>query len=139
MTMLLAAMAALIQTTQPAPLDVVVPEVNGVTADPTCGGRAEIARQAFCVATTQAGAESVVSAFTAAFEQQGWVAADGRENVIVYVKRKPDGGCDAFQLIAFADDQRAPAPAAPAYIGMATIPGDICRADQPATTEAPAQ
>jgi hypothetical protein len=139
MTMLFAAMAALIQTTQPAPLNVIVPEVNGVTADPTCGGREAIARQAFCIATTQASAETVVGTFTSAFEQQGWVAADGRENVIVYVKRKAEGGCDAFQLIAFAEYERAPAPAAPAYIALATIPGDICRAAESATPAAPAR
>jgi hypothetical protein len=115
---------ALAQT--PAPLNVELPPVQGVTADLTCGGKTAIAQQATCVATTQAGIADVVSTYTADFERQGWLAAGGGDNLIIYVKRKPDGGCDGFQMLAFADDTRVPAPGAPAWLALATIPGDVC-------------
>lgn len=129
-TLILAAVAvvfaapAVAQT--PAPLKVELPPVQGVTEDLTCGGKSAIAQQATCVTTTQAGIADVVSAYTADFERQGWLAAGGGDNLIVYVKRKPDGGCDGFQMLAFADDTRVPAPGAPAWLALATIPGDVC-------------
>jgi len=56
------------------------------------------------------------------------------------VKRRPGGGCDGFQMLAFADESRVPAPGEPAWLAFATIPGDVC-AGQPAApaTPAPAQ
>jgi len=133
----LAAMAALFDPTaaQAAPaaaaraaIDVDIPEVAGVTADPTCGGRAAVAQQAFCVATTQAGAEGLMDVFDASFKRQGWLAAGGGDNLVVYVKRKETGGCNAFQVLAFAPEDAAPSPAGPAYIAFAAIPGDVCHA-----------
>lgn len=121
-----------------APLNVEIPEVAGVAADPTCGGRAAVAQQAFCVTTTQAGAEALMDTFDAAFKQQGWLAAGGGDNLVVYVKRKAAGGCDAFQVLAFAPDNAAPSPTGPVYIAFAAIPGDVCHA-QGATPGAPAQ
>ena len=116
----------------PAPLQVEIPELATATGDPTCAGKPELARQAFCVSTSQAGIGALVDAYSAAFAQQGWLAAGGGENLIVYVKRRPEGGCDAFQMLAFADDNREPAPAAPAWLAFAVIPGDVCAA-QPET------
>ncbi len=145
----LAAVAALLDpaaTAQTAPaaatargaLNVEIPDVAGVAADPTCGGRPAVAQQAFCVATTQAGAEGLMDTFDAAFKQQGWLAAGGSDNLVVYVKRKETGGCDAFQVLAFAPDNAAPSPSGPAYIAFAAIPGDVCHAQGP-TPGAPAQ
>ena len=135
MSMFLAA-AAVLATQAPAPpLNVEIPELANVAPDPTCGGRAEMARLAFCLMTTQAAAETVVTAFTTAFQTQGWIAAGGGNNLVVYVKRKPEGGCDAFQMVAFTDEQRLPAPGAPAYLGLASIPGDICHARDAATPQ----
>ena len=144
-TFILAAVAALIATpapaqtapTGPAPLQVEIPELERVTADPTCGGKAEVARQAFCVSTTQAGIDAVVNAYSAAFSRQGWLPAGGSNNLIVYVKRKEGGGCDGFQMLAFSDETRLPAPAAPAFLAFATIPGDVC-AEHPAAPANPA-
>ncbi|NBW11215.1 MAG: hypothetical protein EBR82_24605, partial [Caulobacteraceae bacterium] len=121
----------------PAPLDLDIPQVAATTADPTCGGRPALARQAFCVQTTQAAMQGVADAYDAAFRQQGWLAAGGADNVTVYAKRKPEGGCMGFQLLAFADDNRPAAPAAPGYFAFATIPGDVCAVR--ATPAAPAQ
>ncbi|WP_374598362.1 hypothetical protein [Brevundimonas sp.] len=112
-------------TTRPA-LNVELPNVAGTTVDPTCGGLAELARIAFCVASTQAGMQAVADAYTSDFAQQGWLVGAGDENLIVYVRRRDGGGCDAFQMRAFTDESRVPAPGAPAYLAFATIPGDIC-------------
>ncbi len=112
-------------TTRPA-LNVELPNVAGTTADPTCGGLSELARIAFCVASTQAGMQAVADAYTSDFAQQGWLVGAGDENLIVYVRRREGGGCDAFQMRAFTDESRVPAPGAPAYLAFATIPGDIC-------------
>ena len=143
-TLVLAAVAALLATpvlaqtapaapapTAPAPAappaqTVELPEVQGATADPTCGGRAELARIAFCISSTQAGMQSVADAYSAEFTKQGWLVGAGDANLIVYVRRKEAGGCEAFQMQAFADDTRVPAPGAPAYLAFATIPGDVC-------------
>ena len=124
---------AMATQTPAAPLDVDIPQVANVTQDPTCGGREALATQAFCLMTTQVAAESVVTTFTEAFQAQGWIAADGRDNLVIYVKRKPEGGCTAFQMVAFADDRRPAAPGSPAYLALASIPGDICRSQGGAT------
>ena len=136
-TLILAAAAALcaagaptlvMAQTPPAALQVEIPELERVTADPTCGGKTAIAQQAFCVTTTQAGVNDAVDAYSAAFQEQGWLAAGGDNNLIIYVKRKPDGGCDGFQMLAFADDTRVPAPGAAAWLAFAAIPGNVCAA-----------
>lgn len=144
-TFILAAAAALIspsalaQTAPQAPtaLQVEIPELERVTADPTCGGKPEIARQAFCVSTTQAGIGAVVDAYSAAFSRQGWLPAGGANNLVVYVKRKDGGGCEGFQMLAFSDETRLPAPGAPAFLAFANIPGDVC-ADHPVAPANPA-
>jgi hypothetical protein len=138
-TFILAAAAALFaapalaQTPSPAPLNVEIPELERVTADPTCGGKTALAQQGvFCVTTTQAGIGAVVDAYSAAFAQQGWLAAGGSDNLVIYVKRKPEGGCDGFQMLAFADETRLAAPGGPAWLAFANIPGDVCAAPAPA-------
>ena len=123
----------------PAPLQVEIPEVAAAASDPTCGGKPALAQQALCVSTTQAGIEALVDVYSAAFAQQGWLAAGGGENRVVYVKRRPAGGCDGFQMMAFADDTRPAAPAATAWLAFAAIPGDVCAAPAAAATPAPAQ
>ncbi|WGM32229.1 hypothetical protein [Brevundimonas sp. NIBR11] len=128
--------AALIQTVTPAPLplQVEVPTIEGVTADPTCGGRPPLASRATCLATTQAGIESTVDVLTADFARQGWIAADGGDNRVIYVRRRAEGGCDGFQVMAFAGNDNISAPAAPAYLAMAAIPGNVCAAQAAPTT-----
>jgi hypothetical protein len=132
-----ALLAGQVATPAQAPaLDVEIPAVEGVRADPTCGGRSALTSLASCFVTTQAGAETLATAWNAAFAQQGWIAADGDNNRVVYVRRRPGGGCDGFQLVAFADERQVAAPAAPAYVALATIPGDICAPRPPAETPA---
>ncbi|MFJ6025335.1 hypothetical protein ACIQC9_12165 [Brevundimonas sp. NPDC092305] len=136
---MLLAVAGLAQTPAPAklPLPVELPAVANATADPTCGNRPALAERATCVVSTQAGVEGVLQAYEAVFTPQGWLVADASGNVVIYMKRKPEGGCDAFQVLAFADGEMA-APAAPAYLAFATIPRDICQAADP-NAAAPAQ
>jgi len=129
-------MAATVLQTPAAPagplaLNVEVPQIAGLSSDTTCGGRAALVSQAFCLATTQAAVESTVTQMSEAFAQQGWLAADGRENLIVFVKRKPEGGCDSSQMVPSSDEPRQPAPPAPAYLALATTPVDICKAQAP--------
>lgn len=110
----------------PAALNVDLPDLPGTLADPTCGGKPALAQQAFCVVTTQAAMQAQADQYNAAFNGQGWQAADGRPNVTYYVRRREGGGCDAFQMLAFADDSRPAAPGAAGYFAFAAIPGDIC-------------
>jgi len=125
--MILAATAALgLQAAPAAPMDLIIPELPGTAGDPTCGGNAALAAQAFCVSTTQAAMQGVADQYDAAFRAQGWIAASGEANLTVYVRRKEGGGCAAFQLLAFADPNRPAAPGAAGYFAFATIPGDIC-------------
>jgi hypothetical protein len=142
---MMAAGAALLATpvlaqTPPAPLQVEIPELPTAVGDPTCGGRVGLAQQATCVLTTQGAIGGLVDTYSEAFSRQGWLAAGGDDNLVVYVKRRPGGGCDGFQMLAFADESRVPAPGEPAWLAFATIPGDVC-AGQPAApaTPAPAQ
>lgn len=144
-TLILAAVAALFaggavaQTPTPVPLNVEIPELSGVTRDPTCGNRPAVAQQAVCVTTSQAALGGVVDSLSAAFAEQDWIEAGGSDNLVLYVKRRPEGGCDGFQMLAFADTQLA-APAAPAWLAFAAIPGNVCA--DPATgseTSAPTQ
>jgi hypothetical protein len=111
-----------------SPQDLDIPQVSGTAGDPTCGGRQALARQAFCVQTTQAAMQTVADEYDTAFQKQGWLAAGGENNLTVYVKRRNGGGCTGFQMLAFADENRPAAPAAPGYFAFATIPGDICAA-----------
>lgn len=139
---MLAAAAALLATpawaqTGPAPLQVEIPELPTAVADPTCGGRIGIAQQAMCVMTTQGAIGALVDAYSEAFRLQSWLAAGGEDNRVIYVRRRPGGGCDGFQMLAFADESRVPGPGEAAWLAFATIPGDVCSA-QPATP-APAQ
>lgn len=130
---------ALAQTPAPAALQVAIPELPTATADPTCGGKPALAQQAFCVSTTQAGIGALVDAYSEAFSRQGWQAGGGRENLVVYLKPREAGGCDGFQMLAFADEARQPAPAAPAFLAFAAIPGVVTCVDRPTLAPAPAQ
>lgn len=121
----------------PAPLPVVIPDHPGAVSDPTCGGRSGLAQRAVCVSTTQGAVEGLVDAYNAGFASQSWLAAGGGDNLIVYVKRREGGGCDAIQLLAFTDATGVGGAAEPAYVAIAAIPGDVC-ATPPAAPVAPA-
>lgn len=112
------------------------PVLPGATVDATCGGLYGLAGKAFCVTAPLASVGALAEAYITHFESEGWIAAGGDENRVVFVKRRDGGGCDGMQIQAFYDLSRPAAPEAPGYIGMATIPGDVCAA--PAAGAAPA-
>ena len=90
--------------------------------------------------TTQGAIGGLVDTYSEAFRLQSWLAAGGDDNRVVYVRRRPEGGCDGFQMLAFADESRVPGPAEPAWLAFASIPGDVCAArPAAAATPAPAQ
>jgi hypothetical protein len=122
----------------PGALLVAIPDAANAAPDPTCGGREALTQQAMCIQTTQGAIAELADLYNAAFTSQGWLAAGGGDNLVVYVKRRPEGGCDGFQMLAFANESRVPGPAEPAYVALAAIPGDVC-ATAPAATPAPAQ
>jgi hypothetical protein len=143
---MMAALAALLAApamaqTSLAPLQVDIPELPTAVADPTCGGKVGLAQQAMCVMTTQGAIGGLVDTYSEAFRLQNWLAAGGENNRVVYVRRRPDGGCDGFQMLAFADESRVPGPAEPAWLAFAAIPGNVCAAQPaaPAATPVPAQ
>jgi hypothetical protein len=56
------------------------------------------------------------------------LAAGGDDNRVVFVKRREAGGCDGMQMVAFYDTTKTAVAELPAYLGFATIPGDVCAA-----------
>lgn len=123
----------------PAPMNVDIPDLPSAVADPTCGGRVGLSQQATCVMTTQGAIGGLVDAYSEAFSRQNWLAAGGDDNRVIYVKRRPGGGCDGFQMLAFADESRVPGPGEAAWLAFAAIPGDVCAAQPGAPMPAPAQ
>lgn len=124
--------------TPPAPVQQVAhgqpveaPLLEGATASPDCGGLYNLAGQAFCVTAPLANVGALAQLYIDHFKAQGWIVAAGDENRVVFVKRKDGGGCDGMQLQAFYDVNRPAVAEAPGFIGMATIPGDICAGQTP--------
>ena len=145
---MLAAMAALVmapgavmaQDAAPAAEGVPVeaPLLAGATLAPTCGDLFGLAGKAFCVTAPLAAIGGIADAYIAHFESEGWLAAAGDDNRVVFVKRREGGGCDGIQVQAFYDTNRPAGPEVDGYIAMATIPGNVCRADAAAPVSPPA-
>lgn len=104
------------------------PLLVGAVADATCGNLYGLAGKAFCVTAPMASIGGIAEAYIAHFEGEGWIAAAGDDNRVVFIKRREAGGCDGMQIQAFYDPNRPAGPAVPGYIAMATIPGDVCAA-----------
>ena len=141
-TTLIAAVAALALTPVSAMaqatgrgVPIEAPVLTGATLDATCGNLYDMAGKAFCVTAPLAAIGTLAEAYIAHFESQGWIAAAGDENRVVFVKRRDGGGCDGMQVQAFYDPNRPAGPEVPGYLAMATIPGDVCAA-APATPPA---
>ena len=138
--MMMAAVLAVLPMTAVAQTGVPVeaPVLDGAAVDATCGNLYGLAGHAFCVTAPLASVGALAEAYIAHFESQGWIAAGGDDNRVVFVKRREGGGCDGMQIQAFYDPNRPAGPEVPGYIGMATIPGDVCAAAPAATPAAPA-
>jgi hypothetical protein len=71
-----------------------------------------------------------IAALATAYEEHltglGWLAADGDDNRIIFVRRRDGGGCDGMQMVAFYDESKPAEATSPGYLGFAAIPGDVC-------------
>jgi hypothetical protein len=133
--------AVMAQAAAPAPEGVPVeaPLLAGATLAPTCGDLFGLTGKAFCVTAPLPAIGAIAEAYIAHFEGEGWLAAAGDENRVVFVKRREGGGCDGMQVQAFYDPNRPTGPEVPGYIAMATIPGNVCREETAAPVSPPAQ
>ncbi len=102
------------------------PVLEGGQASPDCGDLHGLNGKAFCVTAPLAGIGALAETYISTLETQGWLAASGESNRVVFVKRRPEGGCDGMQMVAFYDTARPATPEAAGYLGFATIPGNLC-------------
>ncbi|WP_426022236.1 hypothetical protein [Brevundimonas sp. PWP3-1b1] len=137
------ATAAQAQTPSPAPpaqqggpADVGLSPGAELSAD--CGGLNNLAGRAYCVTAQLGQIGALADAYIADLETKGWLAAGGDENRVVLIKRREAGGCDGMQMVAFYDTSKTAVAELPAYLGFATIPGDVCAAAAATPPAAPA-
>jgi hypothetical protein len=114
------------------------PILTGAAAAPDCGNLHNLAGRAFCVTAPLGQMETLAEAYITSLQGLGWIVADGDANRVVFIKRTGAGACDGVQMIAFYDTAKPAVPESPAWLGFATIPGNIC-ASRPAAAPAAAQ
>ena len=135
-----------VQTTAPAPIvpqpigpqggpATDIPLLPGAELAPDCGNLYGLNGKAFCVAALMANVGTVAEASIADLETQGWLAAGGDDNRVVFVRRRDGGGCDGMQMQAFYDTTRPATPTSLGYLGFATIPGNVCAAPPGSTAQ----
>ena len=122
------------QPALPAPMDIPVLANAQVSTD--CGNLYQMAGRAYCLTAPLVGIGTLADTYGEHFRSQGWLAAAGEENRVVFVKRRDGGGCDGLQMVAFYDTSRPAGPEAAGYLGFATIPGNVCAAEGAAATPA---
>ncbi len=122
---------------QPAPPPVAsFPILAPATEAADCGGLLRTA--AYCVTAQLTEIGTLADQYIETLGQLGWLAADGDDNRVIFVRRREGGGCDGMQMIAFYDEARPVTPTTTGFLGFAAIPGDICVA-APATQDPAAQ
>lgn len=102
-----------------------LPLLAGATAAPGCGNQAVLAG-AWCVSAPLSAMDGVAQAYVAELTGKGWLVADGGANRAVLVRRKEGGGCEAVQLLIVRDTSAPTTADSIAWLGVATVPGDIC-------------
>ena len=107
-------------STLPTNFPVLAPAV----LSPDCGGFAQV--PAFCVTSRMDQMSGLGDAYMEHLAAQGWIAADGDDNIVVFIKRRENGGCDGLQMVAFYDTTKPQTAEAPAFLGFAYIPGNLC-------------
>ncbi|WP_425986247.1 hypothetical protein [Brevundimonas sp. TWP1-2-1b1] len=137
------ATAAQAQTPAPAPAaqqggPADVGLLSGAELSADCGGLNNLAGRAYCVTAQLGEIGALADAYIADLETKGWLAAGGDENRVVLIKRREAGGCDGMQMVAFYDTTKTAVAELPAYLGFATIPGDVCAAAAATPPAAPA-
>nr|WP_246331966.1 hypothetical protein [Brevundimonas mediterranea] len=126
------------QAAQGQPADVGLLPGAELSAD--CGGLNNLAGRAWCVTAPLGQVGALADAYIADLATKGWLAAGGDENRVVFVKRREAGGCDGMQMVAFYDTTKTAVAELPAYLGFATVPGDVCAqaaAEKPASETTP--
>ena len=131
-----AAPAAPQSTQQGGPADVGLLPGAELSAD--CGGLNNLAGRAWCVTAQLGQIGALADAYIADLSSKNWLAAGGDENRVVFIKRREAGGCDGMQMVAFYDTTKTAVAELPAYLGFATIPGDVCAAAAATPSAAPA-
>ncbi|MEN5363510.1 hypothetical protein [Brevundimonas intermedia] len=138
----LSAAAAQAQTPAPAPAVQGGPAdvglLSGAELSADCGGLNNLTGRAYCVTAQLGQIGALADAYIADLETKGWLAAGGDENRVVLIKRREAGGCDGMQMVAFYDTTKTAVAELPAYLGFATIPGDVCAAAAATPPAAPA-
>ena len=137
------ATAAQAQTPAPAPAaqqggPADVGLLPGAELSADCGGLNNLTGRAYCVTAQLGQIGALADAYIADLETKGWLAAGGDENRVVLIKRREAGGCDGMQMVAFYDTSKTAVAELPAYLGFATIPGDVCAAAAATPPAAPA-
>ncbi|PZU61930.1 MAG: hypothetical protein DI552_01550 [Brevundimonas sp.] len=118
---------------QPTAADLVLP---GATAAPDCGPRPELSNIAFCVTAPLSAIGGLGDAYFARFQALGWLAADGDDNRVIFIRRREAGGCDGLQMLAFYDQDKPTTGTEPGYLAFAAVPGDVCASAPSATPPA---
>ena len=108
----------------------------GAELSADCGALNNLAGRAWCVTAQLGQIGALADAYIADLEAKGWLAAGGDENRVVFIKRRAAGGCDGMQMVAFYDTAKTAVAELPAYLGFATIPGDVCAAQSAAPVAA---
>lgn len=115
---------------QGGPADVGLLPGAELSAD--CGGLNNLTGRAYCVTAQLGQVGALADAYIADLASKNWLAAGGDENRVVFIKRREAGGCDGMQMVAFYDTTKTAVAELPAYLGFATIPGDVCAAQSAA-------
>ena len=105
----------------------------GAELSADCGGLNNLTGRAWCVTAPLGQIGALADAYIADLATKNWLAAGGDENRVVFIKRREAGGCDGLQMVAFYDTAKPAVAELPAYLGFATIPGDVCAAAAAAT------
>ena len=121
---------------QGGPADVGLLPGAELSAD--CGGLNNLTGRAWCVTAQLGQIGALADAYIADLASKNWLAAGGDENRVVLIKRREAGGCDGMQMVAFYDTTKTAVAELPAYLGFATIPGDVCGAAAATPPAAPA-
>lgn len=101
-----------------------------------CGGL--LRTPAYCVTAQLTDIGTLAEQYIETLGTVGWLAADGDDNRVIFVRRREAGGCDGMQMIAFYDEARPVTPTTMGYLGFAAIPGDICVAPESSAAQGPA-
>ncbi|AYG94486.1 hypothetical protein D8I30_04285 [Brevundimonas naejangsanensis] len=120
-------------TVPPGPAATGMPVLPPATEAADCGGL--LRSPAFCVTAQLDQIGALADAYSEHLASLNWLAADGDDNRVIFVRRREGGGCDGLQMVAFYDETKPAEATAPGYLGFAAIPGDVCTAAPAAGTQ----